>query len=305
MLKTEYALKAMHRDAIVHSLHFLKQQPWSSSVTLLVIAVTLMLAAFCAHISLRISDMQVSWQNANHVTLYLSRELSSDEQQVLLHQVQTLAGVAHATFVSPTEGLTMLSQQEGMENIAEYLPNNPLPAVITVMPNPDLSTPEALEHLQRSLQSLAGVSEAKLDKDWIERLYTVFSLLTHISRGFLLLLALTVILVIGNTLRLIIFHRQDEIHILQSLGASDAFILRPFLYSGIWYGLWAACLAIVLADGVIGVLRRGISQWSVQYGIHINLPLLPISLIIMILLSASLLGWLAANLTVKYYLHRT
>lgn len=302
MLKQDNPLRIAHRDAIQRSLRFLGQQPWSTSMTILVITVTLMLAALCWMATYHVSEFRSSWQSSSHISLYLADTLSSDEQQGLLRRIQTMEGVANATFISATDGLALLSQQEGMHDIMQYLPNNPLPAVIVVTPNTHLETPAAIEHFHQILKALPGIDEAKLDKDWMERLYSVLSFLTQVTQCLMALLALTVLLVIGNTLRLIIYHRQDEIQVLQLLGAPDAFIMRPFLYSGVWYGLFAACLALFLADGVIAMLRSGINEWAQQYQMHFVLPLLPISIILGVLFSAGILGWLAANVAVRRYL---
>ncbi len=302
MLKRDHPLRIAHRDAMQRSLRFLGQQPWSTSMTILVITVTLMLAALCWMATYHVSKFRSSWQSSSHISLYLADTLSSDEQQGLLGRIRTMDGVANATFITASDGLALLSQQEGMQDIMEYLPNNPLPAVIVVTPNTHLETPAAIEVFHQLLKTLPGVNEAKLDKDWTERLYSVLSFLTQVTQCLMALLAITVMLVIGNTLRLIIYHRQDEIQVLQLLGAPDRFIMRPFLYSGIWYGLFAACLAIVFADGLMAMLSSGINQWAQQYQMHFVLPMLPLSIVLGVFFGSCILGWMAANVTVRRYL---
>jgi cell division transport system permease protein len=301
MLKRGHPARIAHRDAMYRSFGFLGQQPWSTGMTILVITVTLMLAALSWMAAYQVSAFRSSWQNSSHISLYLADTLSSDEQQGLLSRIQTMEETANVAFVPASDGLALLSQQDGMEDIIQYLPNNPLPSVIVVTPGPHVNTPAAIKNFHKLLKKLPGVNEAKLDKDWVERLYSGLSFLTQVTQCLMALLAITVMLVIGNTLRLIIYRRQDEIHVLQLLGATDAFIMRPFLYSGIWYGLFSASLALVLADGVMMILRTGINQWAQPYQMHFTLPMLPMALVFGILLGASILGWLAANLTVRRY----
>ena len=291
-----------HQDAMMRSLRFLLRKPWSTMITVLVIAVTLMLTSLFWMVTTQMSQLQHYWQRSGHMSLYLVSDLSKDNQQRLLAQIRSVKGVGTAALTTPEEGMALLSKQDGMQDMMRYLPDNPLPAVIDVIPDATLNTPEAIDELFQSLKGFSEVQEAKLDLDWIGRLYSVISFMTKLVGFLMMLLVATVMLVIGNTLRLIIYHRQDEIQVLQLLGASDAFIMRPLLYSGIWYGFAAACVAIVLADVFIITLRSGVNQWAQSYLMHFSVPMMPFSVAFGLILVASLSGWLSACVTVKRHL---
>lgn len=291
-----------HQDACQRSIKFLLRQPWSSLMTIIMLAVTLMLAAFCWIATQHFSDLHSYWHHSETMSLYLRESVTKDQQTALMQKIQALSQVESAVLTSPEEGLALLAQQEGMQDIAQSLPYNPLPAVIQVIPNVQLQSPEALQHLFQQLQALPDVQQAKFDSDWVERLYAGLSCLKQLVQILTVLFALSVVLVIGNTLRLLIHNRQDEIQVLQLLGAPKQFIMRPYLFSSLWYGLFASILAIILVDAGLLVVRSGLSQWAESYHLQLNISLLPIIWALGLTGIAIFLSWTAARLTLHYYL---
>lgn len=293
---------AAHQDAYKRSMHMLMRQPWSSVMTIVMISVTLMIAVLCGMTSHHLSAMSADWQKKEDIALYLQPQLNEAAQQQFLEKVRLLPEVESAVLTTPAEGFIWLQQQAGMQDIAQYLPTNPLPAMIQVVPNASVQTPEAIKHISQTLQGFSEVAEVKFDLDWAERLYAGLGFLNQVLRCLIGLFALSVVLVIGNTLRLLIHNRYDEIRVLQCIGAPDKFIIRPFLYASVWYGLLASLLAIIFADTLLIVLRTGLSQWAEVYHIHVTIPLLPV-LWILGLTSISIgLSWTGARLTLKYYI---
>lgn len=295
-------LTETQQDAYKRSIHFILHQPWSSIMTILMMAVTLMLAVLCWMGSYHISKLGNDWHQNESITLYLRQPLTTPEQQALLQKISAMPTVASATLTSPTEGLKLLAQQEGMQDIMQSLPYNPLPAVIQVIPAAKLNTPAAMQDLYHHLQAESYVADAKFDSDWIERLYMRLGFVKKLVGFLTILFALSVILVICNTLRLLIHNRHMDIQVLQLLGAPSPFIRRPFLYASIGYGLLAAILAIIFADIVLVLLRNGLNQWAESYHMPISISLLPIVWILGLILSTVALSWTGARLTLKYYL---
>ncbi len=302
MLKTDKWWTEAHQDAYKRSIGLLVRQPWSSLMTIVMIAVTLMLAALCWMASHQISVLGADWHKSEDISLYLNPALGDPEQQLFLQKLRALPEVGSVTLTTPAEGLTWLKQQEGMQDIVQYLPSNPLPAVIRVLPSERLQTPEAIKHLYQTLQGFPEVAEAKFDSDWMERLYTGLGFLNQALRCLIGLFALSVTLVIGNTLRLLIHNRYDEIRVLQLIGAPDKFIMRPFLYASVWYGLLASILASIFVDSLLVLLRAGLSQWAESYHISLTISLLPVLWILGLTSIAIALSWTGARLTLKYYI---
>lgn len=293
------SLCACHLQAAASSFKLLLAKPFASMMTMLVIAMTLTLPAlfwvFSEHIQQRLTD----WRQGGTISLYLKLSVASPQQIELLRKIKVMPGVGDATLKTPAEGLIELQRQEGMQEMMRYLPENPLPAVVEVTPALHIDTPEKVEALFHRLNKLDQVEQAKLDLQWVNRLYAMLEFVTSIAHGLMMLLGFAVIFTIGNTLRLTIHHRYEEIQILKLIGATDPFILRPFLYSGIWYGLASSFLAIILVNLVLFSFSFAASQLASAYQMYYSLNGLSGRQALLLVLSAIVLGWLGARLTVK------
>lgn len=291
-----------NQDACRRSMGLLLRQPWSSLMTIVMLGVTLMLAVLSWMATHNLSELNTYWHRSETMSLYLQPSVGASAQQLLLQKIQAMPEVESATLTTPAEGLVLLAQQEGMQEITQSLPYNPLPAVIQVIPGASLQTPGAVKQLYQTLQSNPDVSEAKFDSDWVERLYIGLGFLKQLVRLLTLLMALSMTLVMVNTLRLLIHNRHEEIRVLQLLGAPHKFIMRPFLYASIWYGLFASILAIIMVDSLLMVLRTGLNQWAEAYHMHLTISLLPALWMLGLMSIAIALSWTGARLTLKYYL---
>jgi cell division transport system permease protein len=225
--------------------------------------------------------------------------LNEAEQKLVLQKVRDTQGVGQVSLKSSADGLSELTQQEGMQDIMRYLPENPLPSVIDVVPALSTDSPAKLDLLSRQLETLPQVAQVKLDMAWINRLHVVLGFAANVANALMSLLALAVVLIIGNTLRLAIHNRYEEIQILKLIGATDPFILRPFLYSGVWYGMAGAILAVFLVNIFILSLGVAVNQLAVAYQMHYPLTGLSMRQILLLVLFAIILGWLGARMSVK------
>ena len=290
---------AFHWQAAMASFNSLFQTPLATTMTVFVIAITLALPALFWVMTDNMKTLTVNWQRGGHISLYLQASLPADEELALLLRVRGMSGVSHATLTSPAEGLLELQQQEGMQDVMRYLPENPLPAVIEVSPSLGASTPEKIQQLYLQLKSLPQVEQAKLDMQWLNRLHAILDFMVTIAHGLMLLLALAVILIVGNTLRLAIQNRHEEIQVLKLIGAKDAYIIRPFLYAGIWYGLVGAIFAVLLVNIFMLSLTLVANRLAAVYQMHYSLVGLSTRQILLLVLSAIILGWLGACMSVK------
>jgi len=288
-----------HAHAANNSLKILCRQPLATFMTVLAIAVMLTLPALFWVFTDNVEHLTSKWQRGEHISLYLKSSLSSADETAFLSQVRAEPGVGDATLKSAEEGLAELRQQEGMQDVMQYLTENPLPAVIEVVPTVDANTPEKLQQLYTKLQTLAPVEQAKVDMQWINRLDAIVHFLSIIARGLMMLLAVAVILIIGNTLRLAVHKRHEEIQVLKLIGAADSYIVRPFLYSGMLYGMAGAVFAVLLINIFIISMALVVNQLASAYQMHYVLLGLSLRQATLLILSAIVLGWLGARLSVK------
>lgn len=299
MLKKIRAWTAHHVQAATTSFNYLCNKPLATSMTILVIAITLALPTLFWVFTDNIEQLTANWQQGGHISLYLNSSQSSTEETAVLARVKATPGVGHVTLKSSAAGLAELQAQEGMEDIMRYLPENPLPTTLEVTPVIEINTPEKLDHLYQQLKAYPQVEQAKLDMQWITRLHAILSFATKTAHGLMIFLASAVVLIIGNTLKLAIQSRQEEIQVLKLVGATDPYIIRPFLYSGILYGLIGAIIAVLLVNIFILSLAISVNKLAAAYQMHYPLLGLSMRQVLLLLVAATLLGWLGACGSVK------
>lgn len=299
MLKQLQTLAACHMQAATHSFNTLYQRPLATLMTIMVIAVTLTLPALFWIFTDNLGQLTTNWQRGGHISLYLKSSVTSAEEIALVNTIRSTDGVGLVLLKTRADNLLELRQQEGMHDIMRYLPDNPLPAVVDVQPIDTLNSPSKIQVLYQRLHKLPEVDEAKLDMEWITRLHAIASFVTKIAHVLMGLLALAVVLIVANTLRLAIYHRHEEIQVLKLIGATDSFILRPFLYLGLWYGMAGAIVAIIFVNIFMMSISSAVQELSHVYHIDYLLPSLTVKQAYLIVFSAILLGWLGARLSVK------
>lgn len=287
-----------HAQALKQAVAVLWMKPLASLMTMVVIAFTLMLPTFFWVLTSNLQHLAETSQQRGHVFLYLDASLNLADTNALFDRVVATSGVAQAHLKTAAEGLDELQQQEGMQDIMQYLPENPLPAVIEVIPSDELYSAESLEKLQQALKSYPHVEQVMFDIQWVNRLYAVLNFSKKLADGLMMLLACAVILIIGNTLRLAIYNRHEEIKVLQFIGASQAFIMRPFLYLGMCYGLGGALLAMLLVKLFLVRLAAMVNPLAEVYQMHYALSGLSFEQSGVLLVLSVVLGLVGARLSV-------
>lgn len=294
-----YRVITFHSQAVVNSFIYLCKQPISTGVTVVVFALTLTMPALLEVLADNSLEITQYGKNNGHISLYLDVRISDAAANTLARYVQKTKGVGEAVLKTPAEGLLELQQQEGMHDVLLNLPDNPLPYVIDVHPGPSIHTPLALENLYSRLKSLPGIEDAKFDMQWVNRLFALLDLAGRLTHGLMLILALAVVLIIGNTLRLVTLNRHEEIRVLKLIKVSDPYIMRSFLYSGLWYGFFSALLAVILVSMFMLSLRGVVHTFVDAYHMHFSLSGLSFRQTLMLIVVAMVLGWLGTYVAVR------
>ena len=299
MLKTLRAYFSYHLQAATLSFNTFFRQPLATLTTVIVIAIALTFPTLFWVFTDNIGQLTIDWQQGGHLSLYLQTGTTPEDETTLLTKIRAMDGVGQATLKTRTEGLAELQQQEGMQDVMRYLPENPLPSMIDVVPVLTVNTPEKINQLFEAIKALPAVEQAKLDMDWIARLYAILGFVSKVTHALIALLGLAVVLIVGNTLRLAIHHRHEEIQVLKLIGATDAFITRPFLYSGIWYGMAGAIFAILFVNIFMLSVAVAVQELAAVYHMHYPLLGLSVKQAYSIVFVAICLGWIGANLSVR------
>lgn len=255
-----------HQQAALLSLRQLIQRPFVTGMICIVIAIALALP-MALYVSLENAQTLSRDLDTNSpIMLYLKKHVTEDQTQVLREEIAARPEVSAVRYISPEEGLSDFKKHAHLDDILATLPNNPLPALLVVTPGPSWRTPEAMGILLESLKGLPQVEIAQFDLDWIKRLDAVLKLGQRAIYALAALLGLGVIFVIGSVVHFVTQERKEEIFVFQLVGANDAFIRRPFVYAGMWYGLLGGVLASVFVGGLFYWLSEPASMLAELYG---------------------------------------
>jgi cell division transport system permease protein len=291
-----------HLQTMVGSLGRLSQHKLATLLTILVIGIALALPA-CLH--LLITNAQVatgSWGRTVDLSVFMKERASVTEAQRAADRIRQRRDVENVEVISAEEALKEFRHASGFGAAIDALNENPLPHTLVVRPRADSMSSASLESLAADLRALPSVDAVQLDTAWVDRLNAI---LAAIQRGVMLaagLLALGVIVIVGNTIRLDIQNRREEIEVTKLVGGSDAFVRRPFLYNGIWYGLGGAVIAWIIAAVVTAVLREPVGRIAGLYGSGFELTGLGLEQSMLLALAGVVLGWLGSYLAASRHL---
>jgi len=226
-----------HIQQCIGSLGDLWRTPFTSIMTVLVLGISLTLPATLHLFVNNAKAVTEQWESASEITLFLKLSVKEKSAKQMVQRISLYPEIASVKYVSADAALEEFKQLSGLGDAIEYLENNPLPATVLVTPTKHASRPEAANELLLKLEKEREVDQGKLDLEWLTRLQAMAKLIEDVVLGLAFLLCLSVVLIIGNTIRLSILNQRDAIAVMKLVGATDAFIQRPFLYSGIWYGI--------------------------------------------------------------------
>jgi cell division transport system permease protein len=233
------------RRAFADAWRRLRSQPFGTPFTAFVIGVVLALPAGLDALIRTFNVASYSWEGAYQASLFLKDSVSAERGRQLAADIGRREGIEKSAYISREQALAEFRAHSGYGEALDLLQSNPLPAVIVVTPDRRVSHEQASE-LLNALSRLPEVDEAKLDQEWLDRLYALLDFIERVIAAIAVLLGLAVVVVIGNTIRLDVESRRDEIMVMKQVGATDAFIRRPFLYTGLAYGFLGSVFATLL-----------------------------------------------------------
>jgi cell division transport system permease protein len=292
-----------HLQALLSSLGRLSRAPLSTLMTVAVLSIAL---AFPTGLKLLLDNAQRlsgSLDNSANISIFMKQDVSGSKLEGMAQRLRLKDSIASLQLITPDQALEEFRRNSGFAEALETLDSNPLPAVMVITPSAAHATPEGAEALLQELKLLPEVDIAQLDLQWVRR----FQALTDIAaRGVLLLsslLALAVLLIIGNTIRLEIQNQRDEIEITKLIGGTNSFIRRPFLYSGFWYGLFGGILAWLLVSLNLWLLEQPVKRLAGLYHSNFQLSSIDLSTLSTLILTSSLLGLAGSWIAVTRHLH--
>lgn len=289
-----------HRVMALDSLFRLVRYPLGNLLTMLAIAIALVLPAalWLTLDSAKLLDAELD--ESASLTVYLDMGIDAAQAARIEEAVSADGGVAQTRMISPEQGMADFQQSLGIDDTLAGLDDNPLPTSIVISPQ-DVE-PAAMAELAERLEGVTGIDEVRVDLAWVERLRHLAALGRRVALALGVLFGFGVLLVVGNTIRLAVESRRREIEVVMLIGATHAFVRRPFLYSGAWYGAGGGLLALGLLALGNHWLSLPVAALAASYGASFTLPQLDVTGSTILLSCSILLGWLGAWLAVTRHL---
>ena len=288
-----------HLQVALASLGKLWRTPLATLMTTAVIGIALALPTGM-HVALsNIQQLAGGWDGAATLSLFLKQEVDEEQAMRLANQLGTHPQLAKVQLINSDLALEEFQRLSGFKGALKALDKNPLPTVLVIEPLQQYSTPEAAEQLMTEFNQLTEVDFTQLDLQWVRRFHAITEIARRGVMVIGILLGLAVLLIVGNTIRLEIQNRKSEIEITKLIGGTDAFIRRPFLYNGLWYGLSGGILAWLLVTLSLWMLNGPVERLAGLYRSGFDLSAIGIQTLGALLLGSTLLGlfgsWIAVG----------
>ncbi|TLU64575.1 cell division protein FtsX [Thalassotalea litorea] len=296
-------LSPIHQgQQLIASFHDLWRTPMASLMTILVLGISLALPATLHLFSKNAERVSAQWQTAAEISVFLKMSVTEASAQNLVQRIKLYPQVQQVRYISADDAMDQFKKLSGFGNALSYLDTNPLPITLLVTPTQRHSQPMAAKALLEKIQGEREVEQGKLDVEWLTRLEAIMVLIKDIVFALAALLSFSVVLIIGNTIRLAILNQKDAIAVMKLVGATDGFIQRPYLFTGFWYGV----LGGLLASATVSVLGRylglAISSLAELYENQFSMQGLNLQELGVLLSIAVFLGLLGSYISVRKHI---
>ena len=297
-----------HLQVFFATLGDMRRTPMATINTLIIIAITLLLPSLLYVGVKSAQSLSSNWQGRPQISIFLQKGVSNDTAQLIFEEIQLHPAIELAEFVTPDQALAefrvLSDDNASLEQELAFLGDNPLPASIVVMPDRTSAKSENLLALKEQLGQFDGIENVRLDLNWTDRFNAMLLVFSRVSLLLSILLGMALVLIVGNTIKLLIFNRRQEIEITKLVGGTDTFIRRPFLYYGAFFGLFGSMISLgllQLAANLVGAPAAELAELYSSDGLIHKVTALEIAALILI---GTSLGWLAARWSVAQHLRK-
>jgi len=262
----------------------LVKRKFGTLLTILVIAVSLTIPTVSYLLWKNLHLATTQFYPESELTIYLHKNLSEEDANLVVEKIRQQEGVESLNYVSRQESLKEFKSWSGFGEELEILDDNPLPAVVMVKPSKDFNASEKRAELRTNLNKIKGVQEVRLDNDWMEKLTALSWLFAHVA----------IFLVIGNSIRSDVYSSRASIDVMKLLGATDQFILRPYLYTGMIYAVLGGLVAALFSSLIVGYFTSAVKYVTDIFAVTFELNGLGVGELIFLLVSCLIMGYVGA-----------
>ncbi len=282
------------------SLITLAKRPLGNLLTLAVISMALAMPSALYLLGKNVSAASSHVTSPSQISGYIAERTPEARVMVIKDNLETLSEVAKVEYISPQQGLDDLSQYSGFEQAISLLDDYALPGVLVITPRSEDKL--SIQQLASKVRAEDDITDVRLDEDWLTRLDAIKNLVGGIVVTLSILMLGSVFLIVGNTLRFNVLANKDEIQTMKLIGATNSFILRPYLYSGMWFGLLGALLAWVVTAVITVLLNNSVEKLALLYDSRFRLIGLNWDESLLLLMLGTFLGCLAARVSAQRHL---
>ena len=280
----------------------LRRRKFGTLLTILVIAVSLTIPTVSYLMWKNLHLATTQFYPESELTIYLHKNLSEEDANLVVEKIRQQEGVESLHYVSRQESLKEFKSWSGFGEELDVLDDNPLPAVVMVKPLKEFNASEKREELRAALNKIKGVQEVRLDNDWMEKLTALSWLVAHVAIFCTVLMTVAVFLVIGNSIRSDVYSSRAGIDVMKLLGATDQFILRPYLYTGMIYALLGGFVAAIFSSFIIGYFTSAVKYVTDIFAVQFDLNGLTVGELIFLLTSCLIMGYVGAWIAAKHHI---
>ncbi|MFT5395135.1 MAG: cell division transport system permease protein [Gammaproteobacteria bacterium] len=291
-----------HAQAFIFSLGQYIKYPISNILTTAVIGISLALPASFYLLLDNVRYVSSSWDGSVQITLFLQTDVDEIRAAEFANTLSGNNNISETVLIKRADALAEYQKLSGFAEALNTLDENPLPNVLLVKPSLDSGDEAQTEALIKELEAMPEVDSAQYDSRWLKRLLYLLDIVNRLIVILSTLLAIAVLLIIGNTIRLSIHNRRSEIEITKLFGGTDSFIQRPFLYSGLWYGVFGGIIAWLLITISMQMLHGPVKQLANLYSSDFQLIGLGFGNSVILLASGIALGLIGSWIAVKRHL---
>jgi len=293
-----------HAHGLFSSLGRLSRTPFTSAMTVLVLAVAISLAGGFYIMVVNIQQLTGNLETSNQMSLFLRDNVSENAAMKLLEQLKQNVNVDSVKYISKKQALEEFKTNSGFGDALNALDSNPLPSVIQLLPKHVLESNASIQKLQAEFKQLPQVEFVQIDMEWVVKLQTIMNIIGIGIKLVSILLGFAVTFITGNTIRLELHNRQDEVFISKLVGATHGFIQRPFLYTGLWLGLIAGFLGWFIITIMLLILESPIEKLSSLYNGAFELQYLSFLEFLLMLMISAFLSMAGAWAVLNYQLRQ-
>jgi cell division transport system permease protein len=290
--------KHHHRITLQNSFAKMLREPLQTLLTVVVIAIALTLPT-ALYISVEnIRQLSGGVESSAQISVFVKKGARTTAIENLGEQLGKLKGVASVSYISAEAALEEFNALSGFGSALQYLDENPLPEAFLVRP---LLLNDSAK-LVAEIREITLVEDVQLDMEWLSRLDALLDMGRKLVLALGAALGIGVILVVGNTIRLAIQSRRDEIVIVKLVGGTDAYVRRPFLYTGLLFGFFGALIAALMLVGLGLWLEPSVNKLASLYQSQFRLAGLGVSGSLVLLAIGSAVGLACAWISVGQHM---